>query len=122
MNSGRGTMNAVSGNAMPQAGLAQASSKADRERVVNGPAATAQSVRVKLFARAKELAGNDTIEVSLPAGSTVSALREALVVAIPALGPLASSLHIAVNQQYAGPQAVIPEQAEIACFPPVSGG
>jgi len=40
----------------------------------------------------------------------------------PALGPLASRLLIAVNNEYARDDSTITMTDEVACFPPVSGG
>jgi len=77
---------------------------------------------VKLFARARELAGAPNIDVELPEGATVAQLRLALLETSPALRPLAASLLVAVGSDYVSDSAVIPPGAEVACFPPVSGG
>ena len=77
---------------------------------------------MRLFARAAELAGAAQVEVRLAHPATVQRLREALARQIPALAPLQSTLLIAVNQRYARPETVIDAGAEVACFPPVSGG
>jgi molybdopterin converting factor subunit 1 len=80
------------------------------------------TVKVLLFARARDLAGSGELTLELPASSTVASLREALKEAVPALQPLLPRLHIAVNNDYASEADVIPPHAEVACFPPVSGG
>lgn len=79
-------------------------------------------VTVRLFARARDLVGSAEVTVSLPHEARVSDLRVALQTAYPALQPLASRLLIAVNSDYAADQQIIPAAAEVACFPPVSGG
>jgi sulfur-carrier protein len=79
-------------------------------------------ISVKLFARARELAGAPSIDIELPDGATVAQLRTALLEKSPALRPLASSLLVAVGSEYASESAVISSGAEVACFPPVSGG
>jgi len=79
-------------------------------------------VAVKLFARAKDLAGSGLVELELPEQSRVSELRQSLVEQCPKLGPLLSQLLIAVNNDYARDDAILPAGAEVACFPPVSGG
>jgi molybdopterin converting factor small subunit len=79
-------------------------------------------VRVQLFAKARDLAGAEFVELELPEGARVGALRSELGRACPALAPLLPTLWIAVNLDYAGDDAIIPAPAEIACFPPVSGG
>ena len=78
--------------------------------------------RVQMFAKAKELAGRDAVLLDLPAGATVADLRRALAAEVPALVPILPHVMFAVNMEYAGETAVIPERAELACIPPVSGG
>ena len=79
-------------------------------------------VSVKLFARARELAGAPSLDVDLPEGATVAQMKSALLEKTPALQPLAPSLLVAVGSDYVSESAVIPPGAEVACFPPVSGG
>ena len=80
------------------------------------------TVRVLFFARARDLAGTPSQELTLGDGATVADLRHALATAIPALGPVLARLHVAINNDYAADGDVIPRGAEVACFPPVSGG
>ncbi len=79
-------------------------------------------VRVKLFAVAKQLAGRGELEVELPDGSKVVDLRAAIVEQFPALRDVLRHALIAVNTQYAANDLPIPQDAEVACIPPVSGG
>ena len=80
------------------------------------------NVRVLLFAKARALAGRGEIEVDLADRATVGDLRKALHEGYPALQPLLPRLHVAINNDYAADVDVIPANAEVACFPPVSGG
>jgi len=80
------------------------------------------SVRVRLFAVARAVAGADAIEFTLAEDATVADLRAALLARLPALAPMGSLLRFAINNNYAADQDAIPENAEIACIPPVSGG
>jgi len=80
------------------------------------------TVRVLFFAKARDLAGGPARDVTLKDGGTVAELRRALGEAIPTLLPLLPRLHIAINNQYAADGDAVPPEAEIACFPPVSGG
>jgi molybdopterin converting factor subunit 1 len=80
------------------------------------------TVRVRLFARARELAGADVVNVETPAGATVADLRERLGEAYSSLRPLLARSAVAVNEEFAGDDAVIPPSAEVALLPPVSGG
>jgi sulfur-carrier protein len=79
-------------------------------------------MRVLLFARARELAGADTLEVALTAGATVRDLRQQLGLQCPRLAGLVDRCAIAVNNEYAGDAAALPVDVEIALLPPVSGG
>lgn len=79
-------------------------------------------MKVRLYARARDLAGADAMELVLPTGATVAELRTALAAACPVLGPLAAKSAVAVNEEFAGDETVIPAGAEVALLPPVSGG
>jgi molybdopterin converting factor small subunit len=52
----------------------------------------------------------------------VEGLKEHLGETLPQLVPLLPQLLVAINGVYAVPEMLIPENAEVACFPPVSGG
>ena len=80
------------------------------------------NVKVKLFALAAQLAGTNLLEVSLDGGATVADLRRRLTDAVPALAPMMPHLLISINSDYAIEAMTIPPGAEVACFPPVSGG
>jgi molybdopterin converting factor subunit 1 len=80
------------------------------------------NVTVRLFARAKDLAGCDRLEIDLPAGATVADLRRRLIETRPALEGLLSRCAVAVNAEFAGEGQVLSEGAEAALLPPVSGG
>jgi sulfur-carrier protein len=79
-------------------------------------------VTVRLFARARDLAGADTLSVALPAGATVGDLRRRLAEERPALRGLLGRSAIAVNEEFADDALPLPERAEVALLPPVSGG
>lgn len=79
-------------------------------------------VRVLLFARARELAGRDVLEVEAAEGLTVAALREAIGEQVPALRTFAGRCAVAVGGAYAVEGDVVAEGAEVALIPPVSGG
>jgi molybdopterin converting factor small subunit len=80
------------------------------------------NVAVKLFARARDIAGTDCVSVELPDSPCVGDLRSALCECIPELRPLAASLLISVGTDYAKDDTPILPGDIIACFPPVSGG
>ena len=80
------------------------------------------NVKIRLFARAKEIAGSDWVTIDVPKTARVGDVRQALAIRFPGLSPLASSLLIALGNDYADDSIPISEEAELACFPPVSGG
>ena len=77
---------------------------------------------IKLFALAKQLAGCETINVDLPEGANVSTLRQAISRQHPELSDLVRHALFAVNTEYADDTSSVPNDAEIALIPPVSGG
>lgn len=79
-------------------------------------------VTVKLFAGASELANQKQVEVELQPPATIGQLRQALLVEVPTLHPLLPHALFAINSNYATDETAVPEAAEIACIPPVSGG
>ena len=79
-------------------------------------------VQVRLFAAARQAAGSETVHVELPAEATVADLRRRWSGKYPALATWEPHLLFAVDQQYAADEQPLTEGAEIACFPPVSGG
>ena len=79
-------------------------------------------LKVRLFARARDLAGADHVVVDLPDGSAVADLRRRLVALYPRLADLAAKCAVAVDEEFAGDDAPLKEGAEIALLPPVSGG
>jgi molybdopterin converting factor small subunit len=79
-------------------------------------------VAVRLFAGARDAAGQDLVEVSLPAPATIAALRVALAERFPSLASWAAHSLFAINAEYAADASPIPEGADVACIPPVSGG
>jgi molybdopterin converting factor subunit 1 len=79
-------------------------------------------VRVKLFAAAKEKAGQGELELDLPTGATVADLRAAIAKNHPQLAQLAAHAMWAINTTYANDQTPITPNSEIALISPVSGG
>ncbi len=77
---------------------------------------------VQLYARARELAGRDHVELDLDEPVLVGDIRQALAGTVPDLAPLAPGLFIAVGTDYADDGIVVSDGEKVACFPPVSGG
>ena len=79
-------------------------------------------VRVRLFARARDLAGADAVVLDLPPAATAGDLRRRLAEAHPALAGLLERSALAVNDEFADDALALPLDAEVALLPPVSGG
>jgi MoaE-MoaD fusion protein len=79
-------------------------------------------ITVLLFAQARERAGRPRLELELPAGSRVADALAMLERAHPGLAELRPHLAVAVDQRLAAPEALLPDGAELALLPPVSGG
>jgi molybdopterin converting factor subunit 1 len=80
--------------------------------------------RVKLlfFATLRDRAGAKSIELDIPSDLTVQGLKEKISTEYPTLKDSMSSVLITINREYAFDEAIIPSNAELAMFPPVSGG
>ena len=79
-------------------------------------------VRIRLFARLREIAGAEELERQVPAGSTLGAVWQALSDEFPAMAPYQRSVSGAVNADYAQLDAPVADGDEVAFLPPVSGG
>ncbi len=79
-------------------------------------------VEVLFFATLKDRAGVDRTTLELAPDSAVQDLKAALAEAFPELSPALDSALISVNREYAFDGEIVPDGAEIALFPPVSGG
>jgi molybdopterin converting factor small subunit len=79
-------------------------------------------VAVRLFARAREVAGSETVNVAVPVGARIADLRSALGEASPPLRPLVPHLLFAIGTEYASDETLVPPNADLVAFPPVSGG
>lgn len=80
--------------------------------------------RVKLlfFATLRDRAGTRSMELDIPPDLTVQGLKDRLSSEYPNLKESMSSVLTTINREYAFDDAVIPQDAELAMFPPVSGG
>lgn len=80
-------------------------------------------IHLTLFAGAAEKAGAKTVELEFQTERTsVQEIRQQLVTRFPQLDPIAPHLHFAAGTEYLAPDEEIAGDAELVCFPPVSGG
>lgn len=80
------------------------------------------SIRVLFFANLREIVGTKEISLEIPAGSSIADLKSQVADLYPYLAPHLETTLISVNKEYGFDDEIIPEGAEVALFPPVSGG
>ena len=80
--------------------------------------------RIKLlfFATIRDRAGTKSLELDIPSDLTIKGLKDKLSSDFPNLKESMKSVLMTINREYAFDEAVVPENAEIGMFPPVSGG
>ena len=79
-------------------------------------------VHVKFFAAARDIAGAAEKVMTLPPGSTTSAVLAALEKSFPRFLEWKGHLRIARNLEYVTRDDELNDQDEVAIIPPVSGG
>lgn len=79
-------------------------------------------IKVLFFATLKEQAGTGQTRVDLADGAAVADLLTLLMTQFPQLSASSGNMVVAVNQKFAFADDQLEEGAEVAIFPPVSGG
>lgn len=78
-------------------------------------------MRILFFAHIKDATG--LAQTDLPCGNVdTDGLWQKLIEAHPALSPFRSSVRLAKNSEYTGPEERFSDADEVALIPPVSGG
>lgn len=77
-------------------------------------------MKVLLFARLKDLVGTDHVDVH--GATSVGDLRRSIMQQHPQAAGLLAKSAFAVNGEFADDAMQIPDGAEVALLPPVSGG
>ena len=80
------------------------------------------TIRVRLFAIQRELAGARDVTLELADGADIEAAWAGLVERYPVLAPGRPSMRFARNGEYADPATALADGDEVAMIPPVSGG
>lgn len=81
-------------------------------------------IQVRYFASLREALGPQE-SIELPAGCTLGALRDRLIASSPRHAEALArgrALRGAVNQAMSDDSTLVPDGAEVAFFPPVTGG
>ena len=79
-------------------------------------------VTVLFFAILRDQAGTKMIEAELQPGANVRDLKNAVVARFPVMKEAIERCLVSINHEYSEDEAEVPPAAEVAFFPPVSGG
>lgn len=77
---------------------------------------------ILLFAHLKDKAGTNRVSMEFPDGTTIGEMKTLLVEKIPSLRAQLNKVLVSVDQKIVLDEDIFPDDAEIAIFPPVSGG
>ena len=79
-------------------------------------------IRVRLFARQRELAGAREVALELTTGATIEGAWTALAAQAPSIASGRPFVRFARNGEYADADTPLADGDEVACIPPISGG
>jgi molybdopterin converting factor subunit 1 len=79
-------------------------------------------IKLLFFATIRDRAGTKSLEMDIPVDMTIQGLKDKLSTDFPNLKDSLKSVLVTINREYAFDEVVIPIDAEIGMFPPVSGG
>lgn len=79
-------------------------------------------IKVLFFATLRDKAGTRSVELDVQPGATIEQLKAVLIEKYPGLNGLMEHCLASINHEYRFDESEIPTSAEVAFFPPVSGG
>lgn len=80
------------------------------------------TIKLLFFATLRDRTGMRATEIEIPEGTTIQELKSRLTERFSGIGPTLETALMSINREFAFDHDVIPDGAEIAIFPPVSGG
>ena len=80
------------------------------------------TIQVFFFAVLRNKAGVKQTKLKIPSNTSISEFKKIVVEKFPNIASSMESTLISVNKEVAFEDDIIPDGAEIALFPPVSGG
>jgi molybdopterin converting factor subunit 1 len=81
-----------------------------------------KKVTILFFATLRDITGEKKITKTIPDDMAIVDLKNQLVVEFPEIKKIMNSVIVSMNHEFAFNDAIISADAEIALFPPVSGG
>jgi molybdopterin converting factor subunit 1 len=79
-------------------------------------------IKILFFATLRDRAGTKSLELEIPDDTTVQSLKDRIARDYPSLEQSMESVVISINREFVFDESIVPENAEVAMFPPVSGG
>ena len=79
-------------------------------------------VTALFFATLRDRMGIKSVELQIPLQTDVMGIKKLLIEKYPVLSELMNHTLVSINYEYVFNETIIPEDAVIALFPPVSGG
>ena len=79
-------------------------------------------IKILFFATMRDHIDERELTLNIPAESTIADLKALLAERYPGAATALGATLVAIDQEYAFDHDVIPEEAEVAMFPHVSGG
>jgi len=79
-------------------------------------------IKLLFFATIRDRAGVKSMDMEIPEDMTVQGLKNKIAEEHPNLKESMKSVLVTIEREYAFDEAIIPQGAELAMFPPVSGG
>jgi len=80
------------------------------------------NLKLLFFAHLKDLAGSSHLPLKVQRGTTIAQVKELVIKQFPALEQPMHTVITAVDQEFANDETILNADAEVAFFPPVSGG
>lgn len=80
------------------------------------------NITLLFFATLREITGVRKMSKTIPEDMLISGLKKMLVDEYPGLKEIMSSVIVSLDHEFSFDNSSIPADAEIALFPPVSGG
>lgn len=80
------------------------------------------TVHIRLYAGLRDMIGAREIDMELPPGATIAALRDRLGEQYPVVQSFLPVLVCAVDEEYVPSEHVLRDGDHVALIPPVSGG
>lgn len=79
-------------------------------------------ITVLFFANLREIVGKKEVSISIPEQTTVGTFKVIIGEKYPELNQAIDTTLISINKEFGFDHEVIPAEAKVALFPPVSGG